>query len=42
MLHKQPTVSRRNFKDLRITGVLLCLNLNFGKEEPSQKEKKNF
>ena len=40
MSYKKPTVSRRNFKDLRITGVLPCLNLNFVEEEPSQKDKK--
>ena len=42
MLYKQPTVSRRNVKDLQITGVLPCLNLNFGEEEPSQTDKRTF
>ena len=42
MLYKQPTVSRRNVKDLQITGVLPCLNLNFGEEEPSQTDKKKL
>ena len=42
MLYKQPTVSRRNVKDLQITGVLPCLNLNFGEKEPSQTDKKNL